>query len=117
MNTLSCTAVHKTLALLCLMVVVANPLYAANLPSGYPDLDEFQRIGTIDSLQIRANTIVIDDQEYNISPNIIVVMPNRRNSSLKDIQAGKTTGIFFNAGSTQRMPVVNEIWVLPRNIN
>jgi len=92
-----------------------NPVFAANLPSGYPALNEFQSIGIVDSLEARANKIVIDDQEFTISSNVIIVVPNKRNSSVRDIRTGKTTGIFFSDGTVEEMPVVNEIWVFPLN--
>jgi hypothetical protein len=111
MNSIS----NRTVILFILLGSLLSPVFAANLPSGYPKLNEFQRTGTVDSLNFRAKKIVIGDQEFIIPANIIVVTPNKKNSTLRDIRLGKTAGIFFNAGTAERMPIVNEIWVLPRN--
>jgi len=106
---------NKTVLLFILLGGLLSHVFAANLPSGYPKLNEFQSMGSVDSLNIRTNKIVIGDQEFIIPANIIIVTPDKKNSTLRDIRVGKTAGIFFNAGTPERMPILNEIWVLPRN--
>ena len=88
---------------------------AANLPAGYPKQNEFQSIGTVDSIMSRQKLIVINDQEYILPENIIIVTPGKKNSRLRDVRLGRTAGIFFTEGSETSMPKVTEIWVLPRN--
>jgi hypothetical protein len=105
---------YKSVFILFLLTgLLCSTSYAANLPAGYPKQNEFQSIGTVDSVTTRKKLIVINDQEYIVPENIIVVTPRKRNSSLRDVRLGRTAGIFFTEGSETSMPKVTEIWVLP----
>jgi len=107
---------YKSVFILLLLIgLLCSTSYAANLPAGYPKQSEFQSIGTVDSVTARQKLVVINDQEYIVPENIIVVTPDKKNSSLRDVRLGRTAGIFFTEGSETSMPKVTEIWVLPRN--
>lgn len=107
---------YKSVFILLLLTgLLCSTSYAANLPAGYPKQNEFQSIGTVDSVTTRKKLIVINDQEYIVPDNIIVVTPNKKSSSLRDVRPGKIAGIFFTEGNDTSMPKVTEIWVMPRN--
>ena len=87
---------------------------AAGLPTGYPKVEEFNSVGTIDSA-VYDNKIVIGDEEYLIAKSIIVVVPGKKGSTLDDLKQGRIAGLFATAGTTDKKPVVTEIWMFPRS--
>jgi len=93
------------------------PAFAAGLPKGYPDIGEFQNIGPVDSVSLVRQTIIINDHEYMLTPNIVVHKSAKKTGSLRDVRVGKKVGLFASAGDTESMPVISEIWVLPRNFS
>jgi hypothetical protein len=112
--------VHLTLNATLLLLLIAGLLlsvaYAANLPAGYPKQEEFQDTGTFDEVVKERKSIVINDQEYMMSPNLIVITANKKNSRLRDVHQGRKVGIFFIEGTLDSLPVVTEIWEFPRGL-
>ena len=107
---------NKSILLLLLMTgFIMQQAFAANLPAGYPKLEEFQNTGTIDSVDIKTSLIVVNDQEYQTRSNIIIVLPGKKNATLKNLKTGSVAGIFFNDGDSDSQPTVTEVWVFPRN--
>lgn len=101
--------------LLFLCGLVLSPVFAATLPSGYPKLEEFQNLGTVDSITNSGKTIVINDSQYIVPKTVIVIKPGKKSSRLRDVRISSKVGIFYKEGSDSSFPSVTEIWVLPAN--
>ncbi len=104
-----------TLLLLLVCGWVATPAFAAKLPSGYPDIQDYQNLGTVDSMMTSKNRIVVNDQEYILPSGVIVHTPRKKIASLRDVRKGKQVGVIAKSGSATSLPSVLEIWVFPRN--
>lgn len=107
------TSIRAAFLVLLTTGFLTNIAYAANLPAGYPKVEEFDNIGTVDSA-VYDNKIVIGDQEYLIAKSIIIVKPGKKSSTLKDLKQGSTAGVFSIPGDLNTQPVVKEIWILPK---
>ena len=106
---------QSVLLLLLMTGFIMQQAVAAKLPAGYPRFEEFQNTGTIDSVDIKTSRIVVNDQEYQTRSNVIVVLPGKKNATLKSLKIGSVAGIFFSSGDTDSQPTATEIWVFPRN--
>ena len=101
------------LAMAVIALLLAGTVAAQNLPRYYKDAD-FQRTGRIDSVQIEAQRIVIDDVAYSFSTNLIVHSPRAYNVPVSNLKVGKIIGYkMLNA----RSRLIGEIWLLPNDYN
>ena len=98
-------------AMAVIAILLAGSVAAQDLPRYYKDAD-FQRTGRIDSVQLKAQRIVIDDISYNISSNVIIHSPRAYNVPAANLKVGTTIGYkFLNA----RSRLIGEIWLLPND--
>ena len=94
-------------------LLLAGTVAAQNLPRYYQNAD-FQRTGTIDSVQIEAQRIVIDDIPYSISSNLVVHSPRAYSVPVSNLKVGSLVGYkMLNA----RSRLIGEIWLLPNDYN
>ena len=82
---------------------------AQNLPNYYP-AEGFQRVGVVDSLQIEAQTLIIDDLSYTISSSVVIHSPRSYRVPISNLKVGTLVG-FKTTRSGGR--VIFEIWLLP----
>ncbi len=95
-----------TLVLL-LTVAVAG---AGNLPAYYPD--SFNRIGTIDGVNLAKRVIIVNDSQYYLSDNMVIHTQANEFDTMGTLSKGTTVGFrVLNAGSGR--PLIPEIWTLP----
>ena len=83
--------------------------YGVSLPSYYPT--SFIKSGAIDEININRQTIIIDDELYNIDSSLLVHTPsNQQVNSYKVLTKGTNVGA---------VNIVNgkifELWILPVN--
>ena len=103
--------IHLAMAVIALLL--AGAVAAESLPRYYKDAD-FQRTGRIDSVQIEAQRIVIDDIPYSFSTNLIVHSPRAYSVPVSNLKVGTIVGYkMLNA----RGRLIGEIWLLPNNYN
>lgn len=73
--------------------------------------------GTVDSINVAAKQIVINDRSYVLSRNVTVFdVKNRRNSSIDRIKVGDTVGFKSRALPQPTAPydqLIIKIWILP----
>jgi hypothetical protein len=101
------------LAMAVLAILLAGSVAAQDLPRYYKDAD-FQRTGRVDSVQIEAQRIVIDDIAYTISSSLVVHSPRAYSVPISNLKVGTTVGYkFLNA----RARLIGEIWLLPDDYN
>lgn len=101
------------LAITAIAVLLAGTVAAQNLPKYYQNAD-FQRTGRIDSVQIEAQRLVIDDIPYTFSSNLIVHSPRSYSVPISNLRVGSTVGYkLLNA----RGRLIGEIWLLPNDYN
>ncbi len=94
-------------------LLLAGTVAAQNLPRYYQNAD-FQRTGTIDSVQIEAQRIVIDDIPYSISSNLIVHSPRAYSVPVSNLKVGTLVGYKM---LNPRSRLIGEIWLLPNDYN
>jgi len=68
-----------------LALLLAGTVLAQDLPRYYKNAD-FQRTGRVDSVQIEAQRIVIDDVAYSFSSNLIVHSPRAYNVPVSNLK-------------------------------
>jgi len=101
------------LAIAVIALLLAGTVAAQNLPRYYKDAD-FQRTGRVDSVQIEAQRIVIDDVSYSISSNLIVHSPKAYSVPVSNLKVGTLVGYkMLNA----RSRLISEVWLLPSDYN
>lgn len=96
------------LAALTVALVLAGTATAQDLPNYYPK-NGFQRTGSIDSVQLEAQRIVIDDIAYMISSSVVVHSPRSYSVPAKNLEIGARVGYKLVSGGR----VITEIWLLP----
>ncbi|MDH3619808.1 MAG: hypothetical protein OER91_02880 [Gammaproteobacteria bacterium] len=96
-------------AIAVIALLLAGTVAAQSLPKYYQDAD-YQRTGRIDSVQIQAQRVVIDDIAYSISSNLIVHSPRAYSVPVSNLKVGKTIGYKLLNG---RGRLISEIWLLP----
>ena len=94
-----------------LAAVMSMP-YAAEAPSSYPPM--FQAMGHISRLDIKGQTVVINDMSYRLTADAKVHTPSTKFATLSDLSEGMMVGVKFSSTGVGR-PEVTEIWVLPPN--
>jgi len=107
---------HKVTRLLFLLLsaAIATTTIAAPLPGGYPQIKEFQNLGSIGSIEKFGGKIVVNDQEYNLPKSVVVYASGGKLGTLRDLRTGKSVGLFSDSGSDESFPRVSEIWIFPR---
>lgn len=81
--------------------------WADTFPQYYPK-EGFQRTGTIDSVQLQAQRIIIDDVPYAVSSNLIVHALNAYSVPVSRLEKGRRVGYKISAGR-----MITRIWLLP----
>jgi hypothetical protein len=94
--------------------LVISTAFADRLPSGYPQLNEFQNMGNVDWIAKKRDKIVVNDTEYEIANNTVVVTPHRKKAALRAIKANSLVGIKAEGNGFTQPRIVREIWVLPK---
>jgi len=97
------------LAIAGIALLLAATGAAQDLPKYYDDA-KMQRTGTIDSVQLDAQRIIIDDIPYTISKNLIIHSPRAYNVPASRLRVGKLVGYQTFAG---RNRLIAKIWLLP----
>ncbi len=92
----------------------ATPAFAANnLPSGYPDIKDYENLGTVDSIEQSKSRIVVNDQDYILPTDVTVHTPGNMTGSLRDVRKGNKVGVIADSGSKTSLPSITAIWVFP----
>ena len=92
-------------------LLLTGTVLAQDMPRYYEDAD-FQRTGRIDSVQIEAQRIIIDDVSYSISSNLIVHSPRAYSVPVSNLKVGTLVG--YKMLNT-RGRLISEIWLLPND--
>ncbi len=82
----------------------------ADLPSYYPKAG-FQRVGTLDDVQLDRQILVINDIPYTMSDNIIVHSLTSFSVAASRLRPGSTVG--YKMAANGRM--ITELWLLPKD--
>jgi hypothetical protein len=101
------------LATAVIALLLAGTVAAQNLPRYYQNAD-FQRTGRIDSVQIEAQRVIIDDVAYSISSNLIVHSPKAYSVPVSNLKVGTLVGYKM---LNPRSRLIGEIWLLPNDYN
>lgn len=111
-------SIYKFIPMLLLVCgLMATPAFAAKLPSGYPDIKDYENLGTVDSIEKSKSRIVVNDQEYILPIGVVVHTPRKKIGSLRDVRKGNKVGVIADSGSKISLPSITAIWVLPRNFS
>ena len=97
----------KIISVFVATVILASSVWA-ELPNYYPK-DGFQRVGTLDAVQLERQLIVINDVPYTLTTNTIVHSTSSYRVPLSRLSAGLTIGYKFSSGGR----LITEIWLLP----
>ena len=82
---------------------------AQGLPSYYPK-EGFQRVGTLDDLQLGRQVIVINDVAFTMSDNLIVHSLTSYSVPSSRLRIGSQVGYKFS----RQGGLITEIWLLPK---
>ena len=100
-------------------------LFAVLLPIAVAQADSLKEFvlsqldgkGTVDSINVDAHSIVINDRAYTLSKNVTVFNVVRRtNASVDDIKAGDNVGFKAKPLSKPTAPydqLIIKLWILP----
>jgi hypothetical protein len=94
--------------------LMISSAFADRLPSGYPQLNEFQNIGNVDRIDVIRDKIVVNDTLYEIAKDAVVVTPHRKKAALRAVRANSLVGIKVEGNGINQPRTVKEIWVLPK---
>ncbi len=100
----------KIVLMIAALVLVASNFAYAQFPAYYPKAG-FQRVGTLDSVQLDRQVIVINDVPYNLANNLIVHSEAAFSVPTSKLRIGGQVG-YKTAG---RGRLISEIWLLPNN--
>ncbi|MEO1202328.1 MAG: hypothetical protein AAFX10_06460 [Pseudomonadota bacterium] len=96
----------KTLSVLILSCMLAATAAARDLPSYYPQ-GTLRNVGSIDSVLLNENRVVIDDATYTISDDVVVHSMQSYSVGTARLRPG--TVVAFRT----RGRVITNIWLLP----
>ncbi len=97
-------------ALLIYMLMLASPAFSASLPDYYPE--RFDRIGTLDDIDLDRRVMIINDVTIPIAIDLRVHNLNTRFSTARSLVPGMNVG-FGTTGSRGLSGAVSDLWVLP----
>jgi hypothetical protein len=98
----------KTL-IVTLILAVAGPAFSQELPKHYPR-EGFQRTGLVDAIYVEDSTIVINDQPFRFSQNVVVHSLTSYRVPFTHVREGIRVGYkMANSGE------IIELWMLPDN--
>jgi hypothetical protein len=90
------------------VALMASSLSMADFPNYYPT-DGFQRVGTLDGVQLGRQVVVIDDIPYSLANSVIVHSPSSYSVPSSQLRIGSKVGYKMAAGGR----LITEIWLLP----
>ncbi len=88
--------------------LLASSIAMAEFPNYYPK-DGFPRVGTLDSVQLGRQVVVINDVPYSLSNNVIIHSLRSYSVPTSQLRIGSQVGYKMAAGGR----LVTEIWLLP----
>lgn len=91
------------------LLVATTTAYAA-FPAYYPK-EGFQRVGTLDDVQLNRQVIIINDIPYSLANSFIVHSPRAYSVPATRLERGGLVG--YKMASSGRL--ITEIWLLPRD--
>ena len=93
-------------------LVLASTLVLASerFPDYYPN-NGFQRVGTLDAVQLDRQTVVINDIAYSLASNIVVHSQSLFSIPSTSLRVGAKVGYKMAKGGQ----FITEIWLLPRD--
>jgi len=91
------------------MLIGAATAYAA-FPDYYPE-SGFQRVGTLDDVQLDRQVIIINDVPFSLANSFIVHSPSKYSVPATELERGQRIGYKMAAGGR----LITEIWLLPKN--
>ena len=95
--------------IIALILILASPAWSQDLPKYYPK-EGFQRTGLVDAIYVETSTMVINDQPFRFSQNVVVHSMNSYRVPFTHVRAGVRVGYkMTNAGE------IIELWLLPEN--
>ena len=98
----------KIVYLIAAASLLASSIAMAQFPDYYPR-EGFQRVGTLDDLQLRRQIIVINDIPYSLSNSVIVHSPRSYSVPTSQLRIGGQVGYKMATGGR----LIMEIWLLP----
>lgn len=91
------------------ILTLAGPAFAQDLPKYYPT-EGFQRTGLVDAIYVEDSTIVINDQPFRFSQNVVVHSMNSYRVPFNYVREGSRVGYKMTNGGE-----IIELWLLPEN--
>lgn len=98
----------KTL-IIATLLVLASPAFPQGMPKHYPN-EGFQRTGLVDAIYVEDSTIVINDQPFRFSQNVVVHSMTSNRVPFTHVRLGVRVG-YKMASSGE----IVELWLLPDN--
>ena len=91
------------------LLVATTTAYAA-FPAYYPQ-GGFQRVGTLDDVQLHRQVIIINDIPYSLANSFIVHSTSAYSVPATRLERGGQIGYKTSSGGR----LITEIWLLPRD--
>ena len=95
--------------IIALILLLAGPAFSEDLPKYFPK-EGFQRTGLVDAIYVENSTIVINDQPFRFSQNVVVHSINSYRVPFTHVRTGVRVGYKMTNGGE-----IIELWLLPEN--
>jgi len=92
-----------------LILLLAGPAFSEDLPKYFPK-EGFQRTGLVDAIYVENSMIVINDQPFRFSQNVVVHSMNSYRVPFTYVRQGVRVGYKMADGGE-----IIELWLLPDN--
>lgn len=94
------------------LAIAPNTSHAQDRINLSPNLQSYQRIGTINRIDTARREIVIDDQLYWLSPTVVVWSSLNRSVGVNIVDSDQTIGYSVAGAGGGRVATVSAIWQL-----
>jgi hypothetical protein len=95
--------------IIAMILVLAGPAFSQDLPKHYPK-EGFQRTGLVDAIYVEDSTMVINDQPFRFSQNVVVHSLTSYRVPFTHVREGVRVGYKMTNGGE-----IIELWLLPDN--
>lgn len=98
----------KTLYFIAAMALLVSAVASAAFPDYYPK-EGFQRVGTLDDVQMQRQMIVVNDVPYSLADSVIIHSLKSYSVPASQLRRGAQVGYKMAVGGR----LITEIWLLP----
>lgn len=94
------------------LLATASVLLLLSGQAGAEDNTRYDRVGSVDAVDVVDHTVTINDSVYRLSPRVLVYSQQRRLMDLGGLRSGQTVGLEIS-GDGRDNQGVRAIWVIP----